>query len=219
MNDRRAYPRFLVEGLRTTLGLGHHASVQNISVGGVALELDRGLKAGAEYSVRLEIEDRAMGVRGVVARCVLNEIRKDTHMPVYSAGIRFSDVMDERIVELLGFIGEFKMAGDQRTGPRVEIDIPSLVILDPPRRCRARTISSSGVLIASEEALAVDTVCGMEVSIQDGNPVRFFGKVAWCARTQQQAGLYDIGVAFVQLPPEDNKRLGHFIKAQKIPPR
>src|SRR3974390_3774781 len=104
MSDKRRQPRFLVEGLHGRMTFASQVEILNMSLSGVAIKVDRRLNIGAEYSPKLEVQERTVSVKGVIVWSVLSEMRKGPDgedRVVYSAGMRFSDVMTPRHGELL----------------------------------------------------------------------------------------------------------------------
>jgi len=219
MQDRRAYPRLVVPALHSDMSPGSHVEIQNFSVGGMAAELDKRLSIGGEYPVRLGIQDRAMALRGVVARCALKEIRRDREqaLSLYSVGVRFSDALSERITEILDFLGEFRLVAERRAGGvRVEVDAPGRLIGDP-RSHRVRTINASGTLIEAEKAMEVGAVHAMEVLLKDDEPLPFIGRVVRCTSASRSVQAYAIAVMFLQLSAKDTTRFKQFLQTQAPP--
>ncbi len=70
--------------------------ILNISFGGVALSLNKRLKMGDEYTLKLESEDNTISLKGVVVWEKMTGLAKEVkgkEFPVYEAGIRFNDVL------------------------------------------------------------------------------------------------------------------------------
>ena len=94
MEQRRA-PRFVVEGIQGTMTSASQVEILNMSISGAAIRLDRNLRVGGEYSLRLELNDTVLAVKGLVVWSVLSEIQKgreDETKPFYSAGMKFKDI-------------------------------------------------------------------------------------------------------------------------------
>ena len=63
MEQRRA-PRFVVEGIQGTMTSASQVEILNMSISGAAIRLDRNLRVGGEYSLRLELNDTVLAVKG-----------------------------------------------------------------------------------------------------------------------------------------------------------
>jgi hypothetical protein len=188
-----------------------------MSISGVAIKVDRALRVGGEYALNLQLQNKVVAVHALVIWCVLGEIRKGTGgeaMPVYSAGMKFTDVLSPKLMELISFIDKHKIVEEHRLGGlRVHIDAPGKAMLEVPQVYRVKVISLSGMLVDMEEGLELDRVCPMEVALkQGGEPIRFSGRIVYCVEAvDQDTRRHEIGVAFEEMDLEEKKRLAEFI--------
>jgi hypothetical protein len=216
MEQRRA-PRFVVEGIHGTMTSASQVEILNMSISGAAIRLDRNLRVGGEYSLRLELNDTVLAVKGVVVWSVLSEIQKgreDETKPFYSAGMKFRDILSQRLMELLEFIDQHKIVQENRLGGlRFHIDAPGKALLDVPQSYRVRVISLSGLLMETEQPLDVRQSYPMEVTLESGETIRFTGRVAYCSDpTDGAPKRYEIGVAFADMTAGDRSRLAKFME-------
>jgi hypothetical protein len=216
MEQRRA-PRFVVEGIHGTMTSASQVEILNMSISGAAIRLDRNLRVGGEYSLRLELNDTVLAVKGVVVWSVLSEIQKgreDETKPFYSAGMKFKDILSQRLMELLEFIDQHKIVQENRLGGlRFHIDAPGKALLDVPQAYRVRVISLSGLLMETDQALELRQDYPMEVMLESGEALRFTGRVAYCGAPSEGAPKrYEIGVAFADMTAADRTRLARFIE-------
>jgi hypothetical protein len=223
MEQRRA-PRFVVEGIHGTMTSASQVEVLNMSISGAAIRLDRNLRVGGEYSLRLELNDTVLAVKGIVVWSVLSEIQKgreDETKPFYSAGMKFKDILSQRLMELLEFIDQHKIVQENRLGGlRFHIDAPGKALLDVPTTYRVRVISLSGLLMETEQPLELRQDYPMEVTLDSGEAFRFKGRIAYCSAPVDPASQrYQIGVAFVEMTAADRARLGKFIESLSRQPQ
>jgi hypothetical protein len=223
MEQRRA-PRFVVEGIQGTMTSASQVEILNMSISGAAIRLDRNLRVGGEYSLRLELNDTVLAVKGVVVWSVLSEIQKgreDETKPFYSAGMKFKDILSQRLMELLEFIDQHKIVQENRLGGlRFHIDAPGKALLDVPQSYRVRVISLSGLLMETDQPLDLRHDYPMEVTLESGDVLRFTGRVAYCGAPAEGAPKrYEIGVAFADMPPADRARLAKFIETLSRKPK
>jgi len=223
MEQRRA-PRFVVEGLHGTMTSASQVEILNMSISGAAIRLDRNLRVGGEYSLRLELNDTVLAVKGLVVWSVLSEIQKgreDETKPFYSAGMKFKDILSQRLMELLEFIDQHKIVQENRLGGlRFHIDAPGKALLDVPYTYRVRVISLSGLLMETEQPLEIRQSYPMEVTLESGETVRFTGRVAYCSDpTDGAAKRHEIGVAFADMAAGDRSRLAKFIETLSRKPQ
>jgi hypothetical protein len=179
---------------------------------------------GGEYSLRLELNDTVLAVKGVVVWSVLSEIQKgreDETKPFYSAGMKFKDVLSQRLMELLEFIDQHKIVQENRLGGlRFHIDAPGKALLDVPQSYRVRVISLSGLLMETDQALELRHDYPMDVTLESGDLLRFTGRVAYCGAPSEGAPKpYEIGVAFAEMTPADRARLARFIETLSRKPK
>ncbi|HVR71605.1 MAG TPA: PilZ domain-containing protein [Vicinamibacteria bacterium] len=217
--DHRLHTRFTVEGIHGKMILASHVDILNMSISGVAVKVDRALRVGGEYALSLQLQNRQITVHALVVWCVLGEIRKGTGgeaVPVYSAGMKFTDVLSPKLMELISFIDRHKIVEEHRLGGlRVHIDAPGKALLDVPHAYRVKVISMSGMLIEMEEGLELDRICPMEFSLKPGGePIRCSGRIVYCVETvDQETRRHEIGVAFEDMDLEEQKRLAEYIES------
>ena len=216
-SDKRRQPRFIVEGVHGKLTFASQVEILNMSLSGAALKVDRRLNIGTEYLLKLEVQDKTISVKGVVVWSALDEMRKGPHgdnTPVYSAGMRFTDVLTRRLVELLEFIDENKLIGEKRLGGlRFRIHASGKALLDVPQPYEVKVISLRGMLIESERRLELEQCCPMELSLEESASFAFTGRVAFCAEIAEEGrSVYQMGIEFVELPAADRARLDAFVR-------
>ena len=89
-------------------------------------------------------------------------------------------------------------------------------LLDVPQPFRVKTLSLNGMLAQSPNPLALETVMPMELSLDEGEPVLFEGRVAYCTEVDLEEGaVYEIGVEFVAMPEENRGRVETYIQRLK----
>jgi Tfp pilus assembly protein PilZ len=218
--NKRREARFIVEGLSGKMTFASEVSILNMSLSGVAIRTDRRLNIGHEYQLRLEAEGEGVNLRGAVVWCSLESRRKDTRgddILIYSAGLRFTSVITEALQNLMAFLDHHKRHADQRTGgTRFEIDATGRALLDVPQPFRVKVLSLNGMLAQSPGSLALETVVPMELSLDEGEPVLFEGRVAYCTEVDFEDGPeFEIGVEFVEMPEADRSRVEQYIERLK----
>ncbi len=219
--EKRRAARFVVGGLHGHMTSASEVEVLNMSVSGVALRTDRRLSIGQEYKLRLDSETGdGLTLRGVVVWCALESRRKDTRgedILIYSAGLRFAGVMNEAMQALFDFLDRHKAHPDQRTGgTRFEIEATGRALLDVPHPFRVKVLSLTGMLAQADAGLELDVVLPMELSLDEKEPLRFEGRVAYSTEVDLDQGTqFEIGVEFVRMPADDRLRLETYIELLK----
>lgn len=212
---RRRHPRFTVEDVQGQLTLASKVEVLNLSLGGVAIRADRRLNLGSQYTLKLEMGDRFIAVQGLVVWAVLSGMRKvrGEDVPEYSAGLKFVDVLTDKVQGLIEFIDENRIVEEHRlAGLRFQVEAPGKAVLDAVESYRVRLISLSGMLIEADRALDVDRVYAMRFQAPGGEQVAFAGRVASCTEDGQGGPRrFRMGVAFVDMAGPDRARLESFV--------
>jgi len=216
MEERRRWPRFTVENIHGRLIAESEVEILNMSISGAAIKVERRLTMGGLYNLKLDRDGSVLTLRTEVVWSVLTEFRKNEdgdEVPVYSAGLRFMDVLTPRIAELLSFIDEHKIIDEKRLGGlRMHIDAPGKAVLDYPEGYQVLVLSRTGMLIETDHGVMVDGVCPMEVTLPDGAPLRFSGRVVTLKeRVDDVRPRREIGIEFLDMSAEDRTRLTQYL--------
>jgi len=143
-------------------------------------------------------------------------------IPIYTAGLEFSDSSGEKVAELSNFIavraGDFLQGSDvcELTGLRLNIrynvNHHGKVILGGPACYRVKKLSFGGMLIESSHEMEVEDGFPMEVSLPHNRVISFYGRVASCIDTVgQEKGRFDGGIEFTRMSKKDTNSLREFI--------
>ncbi|HET8647902.1 MAG TPA: PilZ domain-containing protein, partial [Vicinamibacteria bacterium] len=130
------------------------------------------------------------------------------------AGLKFIDVLTPRISEILSFIDEHKIIDEKRlAGLRMHIDAPGKAALDYPEGYKVLVLSRTGMLIETDHGVTVDGVCPMEVTLPDGQPLRFSGRVVTVKEgADEQRPRREIGIEFMAMAEPDRARLTKYLE-------
>ncbi len=222
MQDKRRHKRFRLDLMEINgkIILANKVEILDISLGGVALKTDRRLNVGKEYLIKLGDKGKSIDVKGIIVRCELSKIEERSsgqRVSIYTAGMMFKDVSPDTIADFLNSIEKHKkeqvpVMVDRRLEVRFYITTPWEQTLSFPAQFKVKEISLSGMLIQTEEALGIESMIPMGLSLKADNPVNFIGRVASCrmAGDTGQAP-YEIGVEFTDLTDEDRTLLQAFI--------
>ena len=216
MEERRRCPRFTVENIHGRLVAESEVEILNMSISGAAVKVERRLTMGGQYNLKLDRDGGLMTVKTEVVWSVLTEFRKNDEgdeVPVYSAGLKFTDVLTPRISELLSFIDDHKIIDEKRLGGlRMHIDAPGKAALDYPEGYKVMVLSRTGMLIETDHGVTVDGVCPMEVTLPDGALLRFNGRVVTLKeRTDDLGARRELGIEFVDMAEPDKSRLAKYL--------
>ena len=216
MEDKRRHPRFLVEGVQGAMLFTTPVEVVNMSIGGAAVRADMRLNIGREYLLKLEIDGRAISVKGVVVWSTLSGIRRNERgesVSQYSAGLRFRDVLTDKLEEVLEFIDQNKVNPEKRlSGLRFRVNAPGKAQIDAAEQYEVELISLSGMLIRTLQDLQLDELYPMEIVPPGDAAIRFTGRVASTLEVQEDGPAYhEVGIEFAQMDPNDRARLDAYV--------
>ncbi len=219
MRRHKRYRLDLIE-VNGQISLTDKVEILDISLGGIALKVDRRLNIGREYLLKLREKDKTLDVRCIVARAELSGIEQRAtgeSVSIYTTGMIFKEGSTDRIADFLKPIEQHKRMkkvddADRRVDVRFLLGGPRDTMLSYPAEFTVKTISLCGMLIRTEQALAIESRIPMALSLDAENPVRFIGRIAACQRNDDQGGKrYDIGVEFTNLTDRDITLLKTFI--------
>jgi Tfp pilus assembly protein PilZ len=220
MEEKRHYHRFVVEGVEGTLMFSTDVDILNISINGVAVRANRRLEIGREYTLKLEFHDKVIALNGTVVWSVLSELGRGHHdekVPVYKAGMRFTNVISEKMARLLKFIDENKIAPNHRLNIRFDVRSPDRASLNGPHNYKVKKVSDSGMLIEADLPFEVEERLPMEILLYDDKSIRLLGRVASCLEISTEVPKhYDIGIEFVEISGSDKTRFKEFIESLRL---
>jgi hypothetical protein len=208
--ERRRNPRATVESVQGRLVLASHVAIQNLSLGGVALTVDRRLDIGRDYVVRFQGRTGTIEVKGTVAWSELTALRRrgGETVPEYSVGLRFTSFVSGVLEDLMGFIDAHKVSMEKRVTGRFRIDPSGEVDLEGGPSYRVKIISRSGMLIETPEPLERDGVYDMELTVAPGQVIQITGRVAYCSPPATDTEWpHEVGIEFLRMSNEDQGRL------------
>jgi c-di-GMP-binding flagellar brake protein YcgR len=227
MDEKRRYRRFRVDVMEINgrMIFADNVKILDISAGGVSLKADRRLNIGTEYALKMEEEGKILTVKGNIVWSVLSETREvpgGDIVPVYTAGMKFTDVTGEKSSEITNFIEAHKQRAyesvdlskinDLRHEIRVHINAPEKSSLTSSESYRVKILSLSGMLIESDHPLNIEVALPMEITLPEYGAVGFTGRVASCRLVNdREHGNFDIGIEFKEMSEDIQERLKEFI--------
>jgi c-di-GMP-binding flagellar brake protein YcgR len=228
MPEKRRHERFIVGILEITgrMTFVRDVRIHDMSIGGVAVTVDRRLDLGSEYTLKIEGKGRTLSLRGVVVWSLLNESLMDARgnvVPVYKAGLKFVDISQEQVTEIERFIEDHKKELGRevdltkvvgtRLHVRFKIEHPQKAVLNFYENYKVKKISLGGMLIESKYELNIDDRFPMEIMLTDEKSMKFIGRIASCLpRESKKEAQYDIGVEFHDVSERNKSMLYEFIR-------
>src|SRR5512135_750083 len=150
--EKRHRRRFVVEGmdLGGKMMFAAEIKIVNISIKGVSVRADRRLEIGCEYTLKLVDKGKVIPFKAVVVWSTISGTKRGLRgdvVPIYTAGLKFVDLLDEKVSAILNLIGDHPDGYDQRlNGVRVAIKAPEKAVLNIPSMFMVKGLSLSGML-------------------------------------------------------------------------
>jgi c-di-GMP-binding flagellar brake protein YcgR len=107
--EKRKFHRFTVENneINIKLPFANLVEVMNISLGGIALKADRRLTIGSIHPLKIQTPEKVSPAKGTIIWSSLIESREDAKgniVPIYKAGLQFTDIPGETMNEIFRYI-------------------------------------------------------------------------------------------------------------------
>lgn len=195
-------------------------SILDVGMGGVSLTADKRLNIGGRYTLKLGIDEKVLSVTCEVAWARLSGTKRSASgesVPLYTAGMKFIRLSPENMADIASLVQaisdqEAVREGDRRGHARVPVEGAGFALLNFPADYKAQTISLSGMLIESAEAVQSESKIPMVLSLHDGRRIDFLGRIVSCQPNDESApGRYQIGIEFIDLTDAARDALAAFI--------
>lgn len=216
--EKRKHKRYVVDGIYGNVLYSSEMNVINISLGGAAIETTKKIEVNREYPFKISFKGKTVHLRGRVVWSILSHSKKTESgevVPVYRAGVKFTDVMTEKASELIKFIEENLVTPEGRRlrGIRCKIVFPNDIKIDYPYQYCVKDLSISGMLIETGCSLDPDTTCKMELLL-DEDALNITGKVINCDRLESGNDVkFRIGIEFIEMSDNDKELIKNFLNA------
>ena len=154
--ERRKHKRYSVDNVQGTVVLKSDARVVNMSVAGMTLETNHGLRMGRPLSVTMGDSARAMRITGTIVRCQMVGTRivsAGEVEPVFRAGLHLEGMLTDRAEELLGFMRDHaRIEVERRVFGRFKLYEGQSVTVESEHPFQVVTLSLSGMRVESKRA-------------------------------------------------------------------
>lgn len=228
MQNTRKHRRYKVDVMEINGGivLAKSVKILDISIGGVCLQTEKNLYVGGEYTLKIEGKGKVLTVRGTIAWALLVGSSADSHgdiIPLYKAGMKFIDVSDEKMNEIVNFIEDHKRDVDKvvdlyspsgrRLYVRIGIEDPEKAVLNYHGAYKVKSLSLAGMLIESEHSMEIENKLPMEITPTEISCIKVLGRVVSCLWVKNKdIEHYDIGVEFIEMSEKDRAILVELIR-------
>jgi Tfp pilus assembly protein PilZ len=233
MQPERKNKRYKINstGIKSRMVLAKYVKILNMSISGVAVQTDKRMTVGREYTLRTESKGKILNVKGFVVWSVLGESISDTRgniIPIYTAGMKFIDTSPEKTAEIVNFIEAHKRDTDKgidlyslsglRLHVRVHIEDPEKAVLDFQEGHQVKNLSLGDMLIDSEHSFEIGSKLPMEITLSENETIKVSGRVISCSPVKDNdLEHYHVGIEFSDMPARDGKILKTFLRSYNAP--
>ena len=220
MRNKREHTRFEKIEIQGKMTLARKMEIVDISLGGIALKVDRKLDVGREYSIKLGDKGQSIDVRGTVVRSTLigmEEGADGESVLIYSAGMKFKEGSEDKITAFINSVEhhtkeEASPITERRLTVRFQISAPQEKIMVFPVNFRVEDITLSSMLIHSDQPLQKGSMVPIELYLNDENHLNFTGKVFSCRKMEDKDPAYfKVEMTYADLAEKDQATLKEFI--------
>jgi hypothetical protein len=228
MREIRRHKRFQVEIIEISgkVMLASYVNIFDISIGGVSFRVDRRVNIGSEYTLKIQGKGKELTVKGIIVRSAIVDNSRDSRgniVPIYAAGMRFTDVSAEKLKEIAAFIEsnlkdvdkqvDLYSSSGLRLYVRVYIESSEESLLKFYESYKVKNLSLGGMLIESENILVPGNTLPLEIFLAEDKSIKVTGKVISCSRTKDnKIERYDIRMEFLDITEKDKNILNNFLR-------
>jgi hypothetical protein len=191
------------------------AQVCNMSLTGAAIETRHALREGETVTFKARPESDPIHMPATVVWCRKSSEDADSGVhsnALYSAGVEFLNVFTPEAKALLALMrNEELITVETRVTGRFRLELAERVLLNCEHEISVKQVSSTGMLIETGLSLELGSVFEMRVHL--GTPFEAQGRVVHIQELTPIGGPpnYRLGVEFVELSPDNEATLVHFI--------
>jgi hypothetical protein len=228
--EKRRYKRYALDiyDIHSEMLLAKEVKIMDISISGVSLKADKRMDINREYTLKIKSKEKNLILKGKVIWSLLSGNQsgpRGDSIPIYTAGLKFSDVATGRMRDIIDFIENHKREQDRqedlyqlsglRLFTRFQIMAPEETsLLHCYDGCKVKKLSLGGMLIESENPLEINSTMPMQLTFPQEKSITFKGRIASCLPIENTVPeSYDIGVEFLEMSESDNQVLVEFIES------
>ena len=217
-DDSRRNKRYIVDDLAGNVFYTSELEVLNLSIDGAAIETARRLELNREYTFKIKCNNSFLSLKGKVVWAILvSKVDKNTGAitPVYRAGVRFTDTLNEKSNVLIKFIEENKLKRleNRLGGVRFKISATEQMKIDLIHEYKVKKISFSGMLVETEYPLDVESRHDIELFVNNQR-LAILGRVADIKEVIADGiKKYEIGIEFFEISEENEQILLEFLNS------
>lgn len=222
MKDNRKHKRVISKGkdILCRVQFATEVILLNISSSGASFRLNKQLNMGHEYSINIKRGKSSISIKGTVVweKLIASEKNEVGDLvPVYKAGIKFSNIMTEKGGEIIDFISENLDPSELQSRLRgIRVDISGSandILINNHQHFTVLKLSLGGILLHTDSKMKPGDSCWMELNFpEEKRPLKFMGKVVTSSEAPgEKPGLHETDMEIVKISDEDRAILNNII--------
>lgn len=220
MRNKREHPRIEKITIQGKITLAYKVEIIDISLGGIALKLDKRLEVGREYLIKLGDTGHCIDVRGTVVRSTLIGMEAGAEgesVLIYEVGVKFKDCSEDKITAFINSVEqhpkeEGSPIAELRLNVGFRISTPQNKVLVFPADFSVEDMTHSSMIIHSDQPLQKGNMVSIELYLNDENHLNFTGKVFSCQKMEDKDPAFcKIEMTYTDLAEKDQATLKKFI--------
>ena len=226
--EKRRHKRYALDvyDVHSEMLFAKEVKILDISISGISLKADKRMDINREYTLKIRSKEKLLILKGQVIWAILSGNQRGDRgdsIPIYTAGLKFTDIATDKMKEVVDFIEAHKRAEDRREDvyqlsglrlfTRFQIKSPEeTTLMHCYEGCKVKKISLGGMLTESGNPLEIESTMPMKLMFPQDKEITFQGRIASClpiAGSDPES--YDVGVEFLEMSDTDKQILIKFI--------
>ncbi len=215
--DRRSSDRHEVDGVQGSLFASADARIVDVSPEGLAIETNRSLRVGRSVPLAVNRKSRVLPVMAKVIWCSLvGTWRSESRevLPVYRAGVRFEEDVDDRVIDLVRFIGKKALLTlETKLYGQFTVHSARHKGIEYQNDFAVRRLGLSGMFVEVDLAPEIGSIVDIKLLV-DNEPLEATGRVAHVKRIEWQSNmpLALVDVRFTEMSEPAQRSLESFLR-------
>lgn len=209
--ERRNHNRYVVDDLCGSM-LSQDVTIANISFDGIQIKTTKRLNPGREYKLKIKHKTAAIMIKAEVAWCTLSGsymMEGGEQTPLYTAGLRFIENIDQKTEALRKFIEESRQKKPDRRLSGARCRLAGEHTAEIEVEYTIKKVSKSGMLVETDEPLDLESSLHTTLML-DSKFIEVQCRVVNCNKNVE-TGKMLIGLEFLELSEDGKESLHSFI--------
>ena len=232
MFEKRAHKRYKIElfGITGVTLRANNIEIIDISLSGICIHATMRLNVAEEYTIKIHSGNIVLNIKGTVIWSKISKSRNVSNsesIPIYTAGLEFQEISKDKRDKIAKFINNHQLEKNgeseinylepkenMRQYPRVSVHTPvESFVINKTLAFPVKDLSFGGFRIESKDAIKINSRVPFMINFSEDRFIVFQGRITFCRLIKKvYPKVYDIGIEFNKMSPQDRKILSEFIR-------